>query len=360
MASINVRREQPRDESGTNVSPSSDNASKKESAGQHMSTSISKIKTTISSLNEKAIIPVSSTSPIDNPSVDTTIAAGEPVVSTGTRPKANLMDLDIGQETMQPVLQFTAPSMKKQPGLRAVEDSASFDQTMDALEKTGRLKATELEMLRAIQAQVHARESALSPLKVASRQAISTRPEVELLHPAATAPRVTTGIAGKFVEQQNAFLIGEHVHKTRYHTAASLTEDFEKLSISDKKPTKPTTTNLPSTQRPRTISDEKPAMLVTPATSNLRTTEKSKINPFGPPPVKSKGPSLPAHLSGLTTTTDHGAAARAQYLGGSDVLAPLSNRSSLTDVTAPTRPIRRNKINETGFIALAENRVNVP
>ena len=170
-------------------------------------------------------------------------------------------------------------------------------------------------------------------MKEVPRQEIYSRAELVSLRPKAAVPKVTTGIAKRFAEHQGVFSIGEHVHKTRYHNSASLDEDLEKLSISEKKPVKSTATNLPNT-------------------------EKSKINPFRPAQGKGKGPSLPAHLLNQTPVTDQGAAARAQYSGGRENLAPISNRQSPAADTSTMRPTRRNMINQTGFIALAENRVN--
>ena len=352
MASLNIRKEQPQDQSNIKVAPSSANTTEEEAARHSIGTSISNVKRTASSSKKKAMAEVSNTSATGTPNVNTTTAAGKPAVSAQSRPKANLMDLEISQETIQPVLQFTAPGTKKQPCEPVVEVPSSFDQKIEALEKSGVLNATQLETLKTIQAQVHARANPLSPPKEAPRQGIYTRSELEFLRPTTAASKVTSGIARKLAEQQNAFLIGEHVHKTRYHTAASLTEDFEKLSISDKKPAELAARDIPSTKKLRTTLDKKSAK---PAATNLSTTEKSKINPFGLPPTKGKGPSLPAHLLNPTTTADHGAAARAQYLGGNDILAPVSDQQPMGDVTAPRRPARRNKINETGFIALAEN-----
>ena len=352
MASINIPKERPQDESSVEATPSAPNFTKEIVAGQKVGTSMSKTTKTTSSSSDKTMAQVPNTSALDIPKVNTMTAARKPAVSVGRRPKADLMDLDIGQETMQPVLHFTTPSTKEQPRSPVVEASSSFDQKIEALEKSGELSANQLEALKTIQAQVHARANPLTSVKEA-RQGIHTISELGLLRPAAAAPKVTTGIAKKLAEQQNAFLIGEHVHKTRYHTAASLTEDFEKLSISDKKPDKSATTDPPDTGNLRIISNKEPAK---PAATNPSITEKSIINPFGPPPAKGKGPSLPAHLLNRASPADHGAAARAQYLGGNDNLALVSDRQPLRDPTGPTRPTRRNKINETGFIALAENR----
>ena len=353
MASLNIRKEQPQDQTNIKVAPSSADTTEEEAARHSIGTSISNVKRTVSSSNKKAMAEVSNISATGTPNVNTTTAAGKPAVSAQSRPKADLMDLDISQETIQPVLQFTAPGTKKQPCEPVVEVPSSFDQKIEALEKSGVLSATQLETLKTIQAQVHARANPLSPPKEAPRQGIYTTSELEILRPTTAASKVTSGIARKLAEQQNAFLIGEHVHKTRFHTAASITEDFEKLSISDKKPAELAARDIPSTKNLRTILDKKSAK---PAATNLSTIEKSKTNPFGPPPTKGKGPSLPAHPLNPTTTADHGAAARAQYLNGNDILAPVSDQQFLGDVTAPRRPARRNKINETGFIALAENR----
>lgn len=334
MASIRIRKEETRDEPSIKFASSLANASNEEATGPNTDTSISTITTNTSISNEKAMTHKLNTPAMDRPSFKKTTAADEPKVSVESRLKADLMDLDIGQETTQPVLQFTASGVKKQPPLRAVKTSSSFDEHIEALEKSGVLNATQLEVLKSIQTQVHIRENPTTPVKEAARQGIYTTSELVSLRPATAAPKVTTGIARKFAEQQKAFLIGEHVHKTRYHTAASLTQDFEKLSISDKKPAKP-------------------------AVTKLSTIEKSRTNPFGPPPANGKGPSLPAHLLNQTTTADHGSAAGSQYLGANDSLAPISNRQSLGDTTATTRPSRGNMINQTGFIALAENRANV-
>ena len=270
----------------------------------------------------------------DTSRIRTTAGVDKPAVSFNSRPKADLMDLDCDQQTTQPVLQFTAPKNEEQLSRPVVQASPSFEQHIETLERRGVLSADQLEALKSIATQVRAREDAEKLVNETPRQKTYTKSELVSLRPAAASPNVTTGIARHFTEQQKAFLIGEHVHKTRYQTAASLTEDFEKLSITDKKPV-----NAPA--------------------NNLQNFGKSKINPFGPPPTKSKGPSLPAHLLNQTTTADHGAAARAQYSGSSnDISASVSIQQLPADVTSTARPMRRNMINQTGFIALAQNRVN--
>ncbi len=339
MASLDIRKERTRDEPDIKFAASAADIPKGEATGNNIGASITP---PISTSKEKAVARKPNTAD-DSPSPRTTTAAADKsIASIDSRPKADLMDLDIGQEASQPVLQFTGPRNEEQLSHRVVKAS-SFDQQIEALVRSGSLSATQLEALRSIQAQVHAREDvredATTPVKDASRQEIYTRSELVSLRPKAT------GIAKKFAEEQDAFLIGEHVHKTRYHTAASLTEDFEKLSISEKKPVK-STTSLPTTEKSKVT------------TTNLPTTEKSKVNPFGPPPAKRKGPSLPAHLLHQNTVTDHGAAARAQYLGGNENLAPISNGQPPAGDNSTTRPTRRNMINQTGFIALAESRVN--
>ena len=352
MACINIHKEQPQNKSMIKVAPSAANAPKEGSVGHNTTTSVSSIKKTTKFLNEKPTAHVVNDPAVDIPTVNTTTVAGKSAISVGSPLKADLLDLDIGQETLQPVLQFTAPSTKKQPEGNILEEPSSFDRKIEALERSGVLNATQLKALRKIQAQVHARAYPPIPVKEAPHQAINTRSELELLHPAAGVP-VTSSIAMQFAEQQNAFLIGEHVHKTRYHTAASLNEDFEKLSIVDKKPAEPTTMDIPTTESLRLTLDKK---CTKSAAKNPSTTEKSKINPFGPPPARIRGPSLPAHLLNRTTIADHGAAVRTQYLSGNDILASVSDQQQpMGALTAPTRPNRRNKINETGFIALAED-----
>ena len=350
MACINIRREEPQEESCIRVSPCAAQTLKDEAVRYNISTPVSDMSTNF--LNKKPTAPVVNASAVKLPSVNTAAAAGKPAISVGFPPKADLMDLDIGQQTLQPVIQFTAAEMRTQPHEPIVEGSSSFDQKIEALERSGVLNTTQLEALKAIQAQVHARAKPPTLVQEAPHRATHTESELELLHPAAGSPKVTTGIARQFSEQQHAFLIGEHVHKTRYHTAASLTEEFEKLSILDKKPAELALMGIPNTERLGMISDKKPAKL---AATNLSGTEKSKINPFGPPPGEGKGPSLPAHLLNHTATADHGAAARTQYSCGNDALAPFSDKQPLGDLAVPTRPTRRNKINDTGFIALAES-----
>ena len=352
MACINVRKEQPQNGPSIKVPPCAAKTARDEAVGHNISTSITDTKTSTSFLNKKPTAPVVNAPAVKIPSVNTASAAGKPAISVGFPPKADLMDLDIGQETLQPVLQFTAAEMRTQPDEPIIEGSSSFDQRIEALEKSGVLNATQLEALRTIQAQVHARANPATRVQEAAYQAISTKSQFESLRPAAESPKVTTGIARQFSEQQHAFLIGEHIHKTRYHTAASLTEEFEKLSILDKKPAEPAPTDISNTEKLGMISDKKSAKS---AATNLSGTEKSKINPFGPAPGKGKGPSLPAHLLNRTAAADHGAAARTQYSCGNDALAPVSDKQPPGDFAAPTRPTRRNKINDTGFIALAEN-----
>ena len=306
--------------------------SKEKVAGHSVGTSTSATTSTNSS-NGNAMVRESNTLAVDIPSAETTIAADKSMVSMGSRPQADLMDLDIDQETTQPVLQFTASagsSTEQKPSHRVFESFSSFDQQIEALENSGLLSMYQLKLLRAIQNRLHQRENPTTPAEETSRQGTYTESELLSLRPAAAVSKVTTGITRNSTEQQNVVLIGEHVHKTRYQTAGSLTEDFEELSISGKKPAKPAATSLPS--------------------------EKSKINPFGPAPAKGKGPSLPAHLLNRAITADHGAAARVQYSGSNEVLAQASNQQLSADVTSTTRPTRRNMINQTGFIALAENR----
>ena len=303
--------------------------SKEKVAGHNVATSTS--ATTSTNLSKgNAMVRESNTLAVDIPSAETTIAADKSMVSMGSRPQADLMDLDIGQETTQPVLQFTGSSTEQKPSHRVVESFSSFDQQIEALENSGLLSVYQLKLLRAIQNRLHQRENPTTPAGETSRQGTYAESELLSLRPAAAVSKVTTDITRNSTEQQNVVLIGEHVHKTRYQTAGSLTEAFEELSISGKKPAKPAATSLPS--------------------------EKSKINPFGPAPAKGKGPSLPAHLLNHATTADHGAAARVQYSGSNEVLAQASNQQLSADVTSTTRPTRRNMINQTGFIALAENR----
>ena len=354
MASMNVGKQQRRDGPSAEIIHTLSNNLEKKAAGFNMDTSTSSIDSTTSFFERKARASSSNGLGTGNASAKTTTAVTKPAAFAGSDLKADLMDLDIGQETMQPVLQFTASS-EMQPCHPVAGDAASFDQTIEALEESIRLEATKLNILKGIQAQVHARRNPYTTVKNDPRQNKITGTEIESLRSAGTYPKVTTSIARKFTEQQNAFLIGEHVHKTRYHTAASLTEDFEKLTISDQTPIKLTRTDL-SIDTLETNSDKKPHE---PASSIYLKTEKSMVNPFSPPHAKNKGPSLPAHLLKQKTTADPSAAARAQYLGGNGVVAPVSIRQSFGDLSVPAYPSRRNRINETGFIALAENSGNV-
>ena len=331
MASIGTRREQARHEPSIKVVPPPTNTSKLEATGHNIDASIikTKNKSNETAMAHKPKIPV-----IDIASHNITRVPGKPTASSNSGPKADLMDLDTSQETTHPVLQFTASSTKEQTSHHTGEASSPFDQHVDALEKSGALSAAQLNSLKVIQAQVHARENAIAPMKGSPRRGGCTEMELVCLRPTPAAPKIKTSIAKKFAEEQSAFLIiGEHVHKTRYHTAASLTEDFQKLSISDKRSVKLTATNP-------------------------LTTRKSTIFPFDPPQIEAKAPSLPARLMTQTTTADHGAAARVQHSGGDNASALTSNRQSLRDVTATPGLNRRNMINQTGFIALAEKRVN--
>ena len=294
MASIGLRKEKVQTEASAVIGPPATEANK-------------------STSKEMAVAHKANTD-IDTSIVKTTTGVDEPAVSVNSQSKADLMDLDCDQKTTQPVLKFTDP---------IVQASPSFEQHIEILERRGVLSPDQLEALRLIATQVRDREDGENLVKETSPQKTHTKPKLVSLRPAAASPNVTTGIAKKFAEQQKAFLIGEHVHKTRYHTAASLTEEFAKLSITDKK-----SVNAP------------------------------KTNPFGLPPTKSKGPSLPAHLLKQTTTADHGAAARAQYSGSNNISAPVSTQQLPADVTPTAQPVRRNMINQTGFIALAQNRVN--
>ena len=303
MASVGLRKQKAQTEpSATIVPPTANKGTSKEKPVAHKSNT-----------------------DINTSSVKMTTAVDEPAVSVNPRSKANLMDLDCEQQqTAQPVLRFTAPKTEEHLSYPVFQASPSFEQHIEILERRGVLSARQLEDLRLIATQVRDREDAEKLVKETPSQKTHTKSEPVSLRPAAASPNVTTGIAKKLAEEQEAFLIGEHVHKTRYHTAASLTEEFQKLSITDTK--------------------SAPA---------------KKINPFGPPPTKSKGPSLPAHLLNQSTTADHGAAARAQYSGSNDISAPVSSQQLPADVIPTARPVRRNMINQTGFIALAQNRVNV-
>ena len=352
MACISIRKEQPQNEPDMKVPPSVAKTVKDEAVKHEISNSIADISMSTSFLDKKQTAPVVNAPSIKFQSVNTASAARKPAIPEMVPPKADLMDLDIGHETLQPVIQFTAAEMSKQPEKPIIEGSSSFDQKIEALERSGVLNATQLEALKTIQAQVHARANPPTLMQEAPRQAIHTKSELEVLRPAARAPKVTSGIARQFSEQQHAFLIGEHVHKTRYHTAASLTEEFEKLSILDKKPAEPAPTDIPNTEKLGMILDKRPAKS---AVTNLPGAEKSKVNPFGASRGINKGPSLPAHLLNRTAIADHGAAARTQYSYGNDDLAPGSDKQPLRNLAVPPRPTRRNKINDTGFIALAEN-----
>ena len=292
MASVGLRKEKAQTEPSATIVPLTTDTSK-------------------STSKEKVVAPNSNTD-IDTSSVKTTTGVDEPAVTVNSRSRTDLMDLDC-EQLSHPVVQA----------------SPSFEQHIEILERRGVLSPDQREALRLIATQVRDREDAEKLEKETLRQKTYTKSELISLSPAAASPNVTTGIAKKFAEQQKAFLIGEHVHKTRYQTAGSLTEEFQKLSITDKKSA--------------------------PAKENIG---KSNMNPFGPPPTKSKGPSLPAHLLNQTTTADHGAAARAQYSGNNEASAPVSTPVLPADVTPTARPMRRNMINQTGFIALAQNRVN--
>lgn len=324
-----MRKEQDRDEPKTKVARSIASTSKDDAIERDTGTSII---TTTSTSNEKLVTRKSNIAAV-NPGGENKTAADKATVSVSSLAKADLMDLDIGQETTQPVLQFTGSRAEEQPRSRVMDVSSSFDKQIEALEKIGILSATQLSVLKSIQSQVHAREDAHRPK--APRQPIYTESELVSLRPRAAALKVAAGISRKLAKEQHAFLIGEHVYKTRFHPAASLTEDSKRLSISEKEPAKLKAMNVPNT-------------------------EESKTNPFGLPPAKTKGkgPSLPAHLLNQTPATDHGAAARAQYSGNTENFPFIFDSKSVENVASTTRPTRRNMINQTGFIALAENHAN--
>lgn len=379
MASSGTRKEQSREEATSIIAPSAVKISKDEALRNNV---VSAMKTTTSVSNEKAAAPKSDA--VTNVSSSkTTTAADKPAMTVSSRPKADLMDLDIDQETTQPVLPFTASRVGEEL-IHRVPKFSSFDDQIELLIKGGKLSPTQLKELRSIQATVHARENADILVSEAPRPGTHTKSELVSPDPKATAPKATTGIARKFAEQQDAFLIGEHVYKDVYkahyhHT--TLTEDFKRLKISDPTPVEATAASLPNIENKaeKPISVEK---------------EKSKTNPFGPPPDKGKSPSLPLHLLARSTTADHGAAARNKYLGigpppdkgkepslpthlsaratitdpgetarkgysgGNALLSSIPNQQSSEDATASMRPTRRNMINHSGFYALVENRVN--
>lgn len=287
MAFSGIRKEQDREKATIKNAPSATKISKDEAPGHNVDNAM---KPTTSISNEKAVAP-KAPAITDISSSKKTIAAAKPTISFNSRPKADLMDLDIEQDTTQPVLPFTESGVGEELAHRIPKAPLSFDQQIELLMKSGKLSPTQLKGLRSIQADVHARENANTLMSEAPRPETHTKSELVSQDPKATAPKVTTGIARKFAKQQDAFLIGEHVYKTRYHYT-TLTEDFERLRISDPTPVEATAASLPSFENP----DKKPISVEK---------EKSKTNPFGPPPDKGKG----------STTADHGAAARVQYSG---------------------------------------------
>ena len=336
MASVNTSRKHPRDEPNIKVPPSDAIKAEEQADGHNHDISILTIQTTANPSKEKVdehvTASLSSTSDVQITKLSTTTAADKPGTSVSSRPTADLMDLDIGREAMHPVLEFTAPSIKERPHYRDHE-TRSLAQTVELWKNNGSLNAEQLEDLEKSQASAHTHVKPLTPLEKNPRQGIQPVSEPKSLRPATTAIKHTTSIARNLEAEQKAFLIGEHVHKTRFltGTVASLTKGIEKLSISEKEPIKPVAPSVPSI-------------------------EKSKVNPFGPSPTTSKGPSLPTHLLGQSISKDHGSAARAQYLGGQNISAQVADRRPLGNVIGAAT--RRNKVNETGFIALAENRVN--
>ena len=339
MAFAGIRKEHKRDEAAIKVAPSDANVSEDEANKRTIDNTITPIT---SASNEKATAPKSNAI-IGTPSAETNMAVDKP----GSRPKANLMDLDMGQETTQPVLQFTAPRVEEQP-------SPSFDQLIEKLTESAHLSPAQMKILKSIQVQVHEREKVDTPVSEAPRPETYTRSELESLRPKAAAPRVTTGtktaaprvttgtktaapkvttgIAKKLAEERDAFFIGEHVHKTRFHkTAASLTENFQKLTISDNTPVQATAASLPTIGNPtidnpedEVISDETSVEATAASLPTIEypvkklisvEKEKSKTNPFGPPLDKRKGPSLPVHPLTQSVTENHAATTRNQYSG---------------------------------------------
>ena len=327
MASIGVRKGETLNEPTVEAIPPFTDISKRKASGRSMEASITK---TTDTPNEKAMAQKSNPSAMVTPNDKTITAAGHTIASLDRTSNAELMDLEIDQETTQPVLHFTAPSTKEQPSSHTDETHPSLNRQTEALEKSGLLTATHLDMLELIEAEVSARGNGNAPTKEAYRRGTYTKSELVSLRPAAVVPKVTNSIAREIAQLQDAFLIGEHVHKTRYHTAASLSEDLKSLSTSDKSSVKPASMNRPTTEKPR-------------------------IEPIDHSSAKGKRPSLAPHLLNQPAVADHRSAARAQYSGGHGILAPTSNIRSQGDVSLTTRPARRNMINQTGFIALAEN-----
>ena len=113
---------------------------------------------------------------------------------------------------------------------------------------------------------------------------------------------------------QRETLIGEHVYRTRFHTQAALLEE--------------TQSSLSALSMDDSHMSEAP---LSPKTAN--SPKKAIVNPFGPPKQAASRPSLSTHLSGISTSNDPGAAARAQYGGG---LPPQANASNT--FVQPTPP----------------------
>ena len=155
------------------------------------------------------------------------------------------------------------------------------------------------------------------------------------------------------LRRQRDMIIGSQVYKNRYsHAAGSLVESFRRMTLTDPSPVPTPTTQAQPTARnnamtlpalsapkdavtapppsapnsaaaapalgPRFIPDAPaPVVTVTPPAPLAPMTVNHPLavnNPFGPARrSRSGGVSLPPHLMGTVASSDHGAAARAQY-----------------------------------------------
>jgi len=203
-------------------------------------------------------------------------------------------------------------------------------------------------------------------------------------------------IAKKLVAQRD-FIIGEHVHRTRFHHSA-LVEEFQKIRLTNKTVSKMAETKIDGLPTTNPFGPAKTAVSQKSGTGPRLPAHLAHLSPvadpgaavraqYGPSAAPSAapsrdrgatnartGPSLPAHLASLAPVTDAGAAARAQYNAtaatsrGRGILNPVSNgqlRSfpSPDPATSPhssAPPPRASMLDKTGSIGLAENHAQAP
>ena len=149
------------------------------------------------------------------------------------------------------------------------------------------------------------------------------------------------------LKRQREAIIGEHIYKHRYESFASSCENYpanENISVQSSEAS--TAAVAPQNKFHSNfvkISEPSAAPL---ATKSTNTEPMATGNPFGPPRASTRpaGPALPSFLQRATTSSDPGAAARAQYeaieisrpLPSNENIRPSSSNNILTQSSRPT------------------------